>query len=42
MTVPKGFKVNVFADETKFPEIGNPVQLQVDGKGRLWGAAWKT
>ena len=42
MTVPKGFKVNVFADETKFPEIGNPVQMQVDGKGRLWVAAWKT
>ncbi len=42
MTVPKGFKVNVFADETKFPEIGNPVQMQVDTKGRLWVAAWKT
>ena len=42
MTVPKGFKVNVFADETKFPEIGNPVQMQVDSKGRLWVAAWKT
>lgn len=42
MTVPKGFQVNVFADETRFPEIGNPVQMQVDGKGRLWVAAWKT
>ena len=42
MTLPKGFKVNLFADETRFPEIGNPVQMQVDGKGRLWVAAWKT
>ena len=42
MTVPKGFKVNLFADETRFPEIVNPVQMQVDTKGRLWVAAWKT
>ena len=42
MTLAKGFKVNLFADESKFPEIGNPVQMQVDGKGRLWVAAWKT
>lgn len=42
MTLAKGFKVNLFADESKFPEIGNPVQMQVDGKGRLWVAAWRT
>lgn len=42
MTLAKGFKVNLFADESRFPEIGNPVQMQVDGKGRLWVAAWKT
>lgn len=42
MTLAKGFKVNLFADESKFPEIGNPVQMQVDTKGRLWVAAWKT
>jgi mono/diheme cytochrome c family protein len=42
MTVPKGFKVNVFADEKRFPQLANPVQMQVDGKGRLWVAAWKT
>lgn len=42
MTVPKGFKVNVFADEKRFPQLANPVQMQVDGKGRLWIAAWKT
>ncbi|MCB1063695.1 MAG: cytochrome C precursor, partial [Verrucomicrobiae bacterium] len=42
MTVPEGFKVNLFADEKRFPELVNPVQMQVDGKGRLWAAAWKT
>jgi mono/diheme cytochrome c family protein/lysophospholipase L1-like esterase len=42
MTVPTGFKVNLYADEKRFPEIANPVQMQVDGKGRLWVAAWKT
>jgi len=42
MTVPGGFKVNLFADEKKFPELVNPVQMQVDGKGRLWVAAWAT
>ncbi|MBL9153959.1 MAG: cytochrome C precursor [Verrucomicrobiales bacterium] len=42
MKVPEGFKVNLFADESRFPELANPVQLQVDGKGRLWAAAWKT
>ncbi|MGC6565426.1 MAG: PVC-type heme-binding CxxCH protein [Akkermansiaceae bacterium] len=40
--VPEGFKVNLFADEKKFPQLANPVQLQVDGKGRLWAAAWPT
>lgn len=42
MTVADGFEVNLFADETRFPELVNPVQMQVDGKGRLWAAAWKT
>ncbi|MCB1092525.1 MAG: hypothetical protein KDL87_13395, partial [Verrucomicrobiae bacterium] len=42
MRVPEGFKVNLFADEARFPELVNPVQMQVDGKGRLWAAAWKT
>jgi len=42
MTVPEGFEVNLFADEQTFPELVNPVQMQVDGKGRLWVAAWKT
>jgi azurin len=42
MHVPDGFKVNLFADEEMFPEMANPVQLQVDTKGRLWAAAWAT
>ena len=35
-TVPDGFEIRPFADERKFPEIANPVQLGFDSKGRLW------
>ncbi|MBI3880874.1 MAG: ThuA domain-containing protein [Verrucomicrobia bacterium] len=42
MGVAKGFKVNLFADEQRFPQLVNPVQLQVDAKGRLWAAVWPT
>ncbi|MEM8954412.1 MAG: PVC-type heme-binding CxxCH protein [Verrucomicrobiota bacterium] len=42
ITVPEGYEVNLFADEAMFPELVNPVQMQVDGQGRLWVAAWKT
>ena len=42
MAVAKGFEVNLFADEKKFPQLVNPVQLQVDGKGKLWAAVWHT
>jgi putative membrane-bound dehydrogenase-like protein len=42
LKVPKNFKANLFADEKMFPELVNPVQMQVDGKGRLWVAAWTT
>ncbi|MEO6740772.1 MAG: PVC-type heme-binding CxxCH protein [Chthoniobacteraceae bacterium] len=42
MAVAKGFKVNLFADEAKFPQLVNPVQMQVDAKGRLWAAVWPT
>ena len=42
MAVAKGFEVNLFADEKRFPQLVNPVQLQVDGKGRLWAAVWHT
>jgi mono/diheme cytochrome c family protein/glucose/arabinose dehydrogenase/lysophospholipase L1-like esterase len=40
--VPEGFKVNLFADESRFPALANPVQLQVDTQGRLWAACWGT
>ncbi|MEM9479004.1 MAG: PVC-type heme-binding CxxCH protein [Verrucomicrobiota bacterium] len=42
MTTPEGYEVNLFADETMFPEMVNPVQMQVDTKGRLWAAVWPT
>ncbi len=40
--VPEGFKLNLFADEERFPQLANPVQLQVDTKGRLWAASWNS
>ena len=40
MTVANGCKVTLFADETKFPELANPVQMAWDTKGRLWVAVW--
>src|SRR5262249_42593372 len=42
MTVGKGLKVNLFADEKMFPELANPVQMAWDAKGRLWVAVWPT
>ena len=35
-TVPPGFEIKLFADETKFPDIAKPVQINFDNKGRLW------
>ena len=40
--VPDGFELNIFASEEMFPDLANPVQLQVDGKGRLWAASWNS
>jgi putative heme-binding domain-containing protein len=37
-TVPDGFEIKLFADESRFPEIANPVQMNFDNKGRLWVA----
>ncbi len=42
ITVPEGFEINVFASEELFPGMANPVQMQVDSKGRLWAACWNT
>ena len=38
----EGFTANLFADETRFPQLINPVQLGVGPKGRLWAAVWPT
>ncbi len=40
MTLAKGLKINLFADEKMFPELSKPVQMAWDTKGRLWVAAW--
>lgn len=40
MTVGKGLKVSLFADEKMFPELAKPVQMAWDAKGRLWVAVW--
>ncbi len=42
MTIPKEFKVTVFASEEKFPEVANPVAMQIDTKGQIWVASWAT
>lgn len=41
-TVPEGFAIQPFADETMFPELAKPVQLNFDNKGRLWVACMPT
>ncbi|HEV3144491.1 MAG TPA: PVC-type heme-binding CxxCH protein [Gemmataceae bacterium] len=40
MTLGKGLKINLFADEKMFPELSKPVQMAWDAKGRLWVAVW--
>lgn len=40
--VPDGFQLNIFASEVMFPDLANPVQMQVDTKGRLWAASWNS
>lgn len=42
INVPEGFELNIFASEVMFPDLANPVQLQVDTKGRLWAASWNS
>ena len=38
LVVPEGYQIELFADESKFPDLANPVQLSFDNKGRLWVA----
>jgi len=42
MTPAAGLRVELFADEARFPELANPVQMSFDGRGRLWVAVWPT
>ena len=32
----EGYKIELFADEGRFPDLANPVQMAFDNKGRLW------
>lgn len=38
LTVPEGYRVELFASEAEFPELANPVQMAFDNRGRLWVA----
>jgi len=38
LSVPEGYKVELFASEQDFPNLANPVQLSFDNRGRLWVA----
>ena len=38
LTVPAGYKVELFASEQQFPNLANPMQLSFDNRGRLWVA----
>ena len=42
LTVPKDYKVELFASEKEFPNLANPMQLSFDNRGRLWVAAMPT
>ncbi len=42
LTVPEGYKVEMFASEKEFPNLANPMQLSFDNKGRLWVATMPT
>jgi putative membrane-bound dehydrogenase-like protein len=42
MAVAEGFEVSLFAEEQRFPQLVNPVQMQFDTQGRLWVAVWPT
>jgi mono/diheme cytochrome c family protein len=35
-TMPEGYKIDLFASESEFPDLRNPVQMSFDNKGRMW------
>lgn len=42
MTVLDGYEVTQFASEKEFPEVAKPVQMNFDGRGRLWVSTMPT
>ncbi|MHC4997067.1 MAG: SGNH/GDSL hydrolase family protein, partial [Planctomycetota bacterium] len=34
--LPEGYAIDLFASESEFPDLKNPVQMTFDNKGRLW------
>ncbi|MFD2255644.1 PVC-type heme-binding CxxCH protein [Luteolibacter algae] len=42
LTVPEGYKIEMFASEKEFPNLENPSQISFDNKGRLWVACMPT
>ncbi len=40
--VAEGLEMRLFADETRFPDLAKPVQLNFDNRGRLWVACMPT
>jgi mono/diheme cytochrome c family protein/glucose/arabinose dehydrogenase len=42
MTVPEGYKIELFASEKEFPNLANPMQISFDNRGRLWVATMPT
>ncbi|MEL6250807.1 MAG: PVC-type heme-binding CxxCH protein [Bacteroidota bacterium] len=42
LTVPEGYKIELFASEKEFNDLANPMQLSFDNKGRLWVAVMPT
>lgn len=42
ITVPEGYKIDLFASEKTFPDLKNPVQIAFDNKGRLWVATMES
>ena len=41
-TLPPGYKIDLFASESEFTDLANPVQVSFDNKGRLWVAVMPT
>lgn len=40
--LPDGYEIDLFASESEFPDLRNPVQMSWDNKGRLWVAVAPT